>query len=1030
MKNLLKVAFIATLFLSGNNMFSQKKSRALKNSLSNSTYSNQVHQYFSENYSKLVKKDLENLIISDQYYSKSSGITHLYLQQTHEGIKIHNAISSVAIKNEKIFYVGNVFKTNVSQKVNTKTPSITAQQAIENAASYFKLGKTSGLRVLSTNKNDYTYSNGNISKKEIPISLVYIPTKNGELRLSWNLNISTLDNKDVWSVRVDAINGKILDKINSVLYCSFGEVNPSEKAPINEHLHQEETASANFNLLKTANLSMMVDGASYRVFNLPKGSPLDGKTVLISDPANANASPFGWHDIDGVAGAEYTITRGNNIYANEDINGDNGFGDSPDGGSNLTFDFAPNLTQNPSQYTSAAITNLFYTTNMMHDIWYVYGFDETSGNFQENNYGNGGIGNDFVIVDAQDGRGTNNALFTPSTDGNSPRMEMLIWTPATPDRDSAFENAVISHEYGHGISTRLSGGPSTISCLSGAEQQGEGWSDWFGLMVTTKPGDTATDSRPNNIYLRNEPITGTGSRTYPYSTDFGVNPFTYDDIKTETAPHGVGAVWATILWDLTWAYVDKYGWDADLFNGTGGNNKIMQIVLDGLKLQPCGSGFVDSRDAILAADIALTGGDDQCLIWEVFSKRGLGSSADQGTSNSKTDGTEAFDLPDAIILVIKTNDSCGTETPELKITNFSDQDISSFDYNYTIDGGAPVFNTFTNNIVACGVGNLTLNLGTLSRGQHSVDFTIVNPPVTKSFTVVTNNFGIENNINTFETTADEIINNDTTTWQRGTAAGTLLSTAVAGSQVYGTNLTGNYDNLKTAHLISQCYDLSNLRNSILKFNMAFDIESNWDLIYMEYSKNGQNWEVLGTAADPNWYNSDRKPINDCFSCVGAQWTGEGELNSSHSDGGTNASSMKEFSYALDSFDSNGTSETNMLFRFSFISDGDINEEGVIIDNFVIEADAVLSVDDNEFDKSIKVFPNPTNDIITIQSALSIENATVAVYDVMGRVLTNKASTNTIDTNRINVDISKFSSGAYFLTINNGSRQSTKRIIKN
>jgi hypothetical protein len=61
-----------------------------------------------------------------------------------------------------------------------------------------------------------------------------------------------------------------------------------------------------------------------------------------------------------------------------------------------------------------------------------------------------------------------------------------------------------------------------------------------------------------------------------------------------------------MLWDLTWAYVNKYGFN-NKYTGTG-NNKIMRMVLDGIKLQPCSPTFVDSRNALIAADQALTGG--------------------------------------------------------------------------------------------------------------------------------------------------------------------------------------------------------------------------------------------------------------------------------------------------------------------------------------------------------------------------------------------------------------------------------------
>jgi hypothetical protein len=35
------------------------------------------------------------------------------------------------------------------------------------------------------------------------------------------------------------------------------------------------------------------------------------------------ASPYGWHDVNGVAGAEYTYTRGNNVWTKADFGGEN-----------------------------------------------------------------------------------------------------------------------------------------------------------------------------------------------------------------------------------------------------------------------------------------------------------------------------------------------------------------------------------------------------------------------------------------------------------------------------------------------------------------------------------------------------------------------------------------------------------------------------------------------------------------------------------------------------------------------------------
>ena len=100
-----------------------------------------------------------------------------------------------------------------------------------------------------------------------------------------------------------------------------------------------------------------------------------------------------------------------------------------------------------------------------------------------------------------------------------------------------------------------------------------------------------------------------------------------------------------MLWQMYWQLVDEYGFDPDFYHGTGGNNIALQLVMDGLKLQPCDPGFVEARDAILLADEVNNKGANQCLLWDAFAKRGLGVSADQGYSYINTDGQEAFDVP-------------------------------------------------------------------------------------------------------------------------------------------------------------------------------------------------------------------------------------------------------------------------------------------------------------------------------------------------------------------------------------------------
>jgi extracellular elastinolytic metalloproteinase len=329
----------------------------------------------------------------------------------------------------------------------------------------------------------------------------------------------------------------------------------------------------------------------------------------------------------------------------------------PEGGPGLDFDFPIDLaTEHPHDYWDAAVTNLFFWNGTIHDVLYGYGFDEASGNFQANNYGRGGLGGDYVRAEAQDGGGTNNANFStptePTATGGVPRMQMYLWPNQTPVRDGDFDNGVIIHEYGHGVSNRLTGGPA-INCLSGNEQAGEGWSDYLAITLLLDPAlDDPDEPRGMGTYvLFQDDRHGAGIRPRPYTRDMFTQPFTYDSIKTNgwlngtslALPHGLGHGWAATLWDVNWDLIDKHGFNPNVYGAwdTGGNNRAIQYVIDGLKMQGCGPGLVVARAAIISAAEALDS-DDECTLWAAFSRRGLGFSAVQGTTN-RNDNTEAFD---------------------------------------------------------------------------------------------------------------------------------------------------------------------------------------------------------------------------------------------------------------------------------------------------------------------------------------------------------------------------------------------------
>ena len=600
-----------------------------------------VRAFFEQNASmnNLTNNDIEDWIITSENVSKSSKILHIYGNQRFNEIEIDGADFGLHVINEnEVVNFNTNFISGLSQKaqLTEERPTISAIEAVKSAIKQLNLTNNKSVVVVeqAEGKNlKQLISATGIAADLIPAKLMYFNRNGVSLFLAWDIYLSGLNDGGAWNLKIDASTGEILDKLNLVVECTFERESKDhliENHTVNNHM-SNKLASTNF-------------AGGYNVYPFPIESPNHGSRSIVTHPEDPIASPFGWHDTNGSSGPEFTITRGNNAYAYDDDDNNNLPGFSPDGGAALIFDFPINTTySSANQSEAAAITNLFYWNNITHDIWYQYGFDEASGNFQENNYGKGGTGSDSVNAEAQDGSGTCNANFATLPEGINPRMQMFVCG----NRDGDLDNVVIVHEYGHGISTRLVGGPINVSSLRNQEQMGEGWSDWFGIMMTIEPGDQGTDPRPVGNWLL-----GRGIRTFPYSTDMAISAYTYDDIKTFSVPHGVGSVWASMLWEMTWELINEYGFDPDLYNGNGGNNIAMHLVIEALKLTPSSPGFIDGRDAILLADQVLYNGKNSCFIWNAFAKRGLGISASQGSSSSRSDGTEAFDLPDC------DNDNC------------------------------------------------------------------------------------------------------------------------------------------------------------------------------------------------------------------------------------------------------------------------------------------------------------------------------------------------------------------------------------
>ncbi|MEA3208287.1 MAG: large repetitive protein [Chthoniobacter sp.] len=506
-------------------------------------------------------------------------------------------------------------------------------------------------------------------------------------------------------------------------------------------------------------LTEYISNASYRVFTSDSPSPMSpglaapgttqpstvARTLVTLDALDPTASPNGWIN-DGI-----NETVGNNVDAHLDLNADN-IADTPrpQGSPNRVFDFPLDLTQEPTAYRDAAVTQLFYWCNFIHDKLYKVGFTEAAGNFQVNNFGNGGLGNDAVQADAQDGSGTNNANFSTPSDGSSGRMQMFLWTGSTPDRDGDFDAEVVLHEYTHGLSNRLVGGGVGISALV-PRGMGEGWSDFYGITLLTEANDDLNGNWARGGYSRYG-YGGTflqnyyfGGRRYPYSTNLLKNPLTFKDIDPAQASahsgiplspivggtadevHNMGEVWCVTLWEARASLVNKHGFAT-------GNNLILQIVTDGMKLSPANPTFVQARDAIIQADLVDNAGANRNELWAAFAKRGLGASASAPVSSTTVGLVEAYDLPDNLVVTpaapfAATGPVGGPFTPGTQVYTLRNNGAAAISWTASKSQNWLTLSATSGTLAAGATINVTatLNASALSAGSYADTVAFYNP---------------------------------------------------------------------------------------------------------------------------------------------------------------------------------------------------------------------------------------------------------------------------------------------------------------
>lgn len=270
------------------------------------------------------------------------------------------------------------------------------------------------------------------------------------------------------------------------------------------------------------------------------------------------------------------------------------------------------------------IVNIFYFCNFMHDFFFMLGFDEPSGNFQERNFSGLGRSGDPVVARAHPRAISGTATMATRADGVRGQMNMGLVSSSR--RHTAFDSDVVFHEYTHGVSNRLVGGMLDALALQQPQSRsmGEGWSDYFALTIhnhslqeeRTVLGDWVLDSTD-------------GIRLHPYDDNY---PGTFGSIGTSpyVEEHNIGEIWCATLMKMNRDLGGTFG------DRQRGHLLGWQLVVDGFKKTSANPSFLQARDGILKAlDSQKTVGTLSAndfrralrAVWGAFARFGMGPNA-------------------------------------------------------------------------------------------------------------------------------------------------------------------------------------------------------------------------------------------------------------------------------------------------------------------------------------------------------------------------------------------------------------------
>lgn len=608
---------------------------------------------------------IDALKTTADYTNPNGNLSFVHFEQNINDIPVFRGeVKAGFTKRSEIIRVVNNLAPNLDyQSLSTDFGSV--EFAVSNAAKAIGLqtNETDTKRI-ETASNDLkiTFERGQFSDNTTA-EKIYFPIDSGIARTAWRVLLWT--KTDAFYVIVDASEGTLLWRKNITEY-------------------QTQTATYNVygnltSMLKTADSPTPFTPGCFTPLSCAEPPIINRQSYTLI----GNEPPYSFNNNGWIPDGE-NRTIGNNAEAGIDRIAPNGIDDNGwafgNPNRNFVYNYNPapgnpppgesplptTQTYPPSAFQQGSITNAFYAINRWHDETYLLGFTESARNFQTDNFGRGGLGNDSISVEIQDGSGTNGANFSTPADGGRPRLQLFIWTGTTPARDGALDSQVAIHEVTHGLSNRLHGNGSGLA-TNMARGMGEGWSDFYALAFLSEPNDNLSGTYPLGSYsvfgIFNAPYYY-GIRRFPYavkesvgSNNLPFNPLTFGHINAGNCinfqsafpPNQggstpcdsvffIGEIWASALWEVRAQLISQYG-------AIEGNRRALQYITDGMKLSPLSPTMLQARDAIIAA-ATVSNPSDVLAVRRGFAIRGMGFYASiqtTGTGNNNTAVTESFE---------------------------------------------------------------------------------------------------------------------------------------------------------------------------------------------------------------------------------------------------------------------------------------------------------------------------------------------------------------------------------------------------